>query len=135
MTRSIKTFAGIALVAAGAFAALAASQTFAGNDDARDSTRPQRTCVSSPLDETKVIDDTTLVVTDWHGNAAVMKMAGSCLEKNEAIGIKYYGSGQICNPVDVEITGAISSNIPMKCFIQSVTPISKDEVKAYLSAR
>ena len=140
MTRSHKafgkTFAGIALVAAGAFAALAASQSMAGNDDTRDNgDRARRACVSAPLDDTRVLDDSTLLITDYHGNAALVKMNGRCLEKNEAIGIKYYGSNQICGPVDVQITGSVATNIPIPCFIDSVTPLSKDEAKAYLAAR
>ena len=64
MKPSFKAFAGITIVAAGAFAVLAASQTMAGND-ARDTTdRAPRTCVSAPLDDSKVIDDSTLLVTD-----------------------------------------------------------------------
>jgi len=140
MTRSHKTFAktlaSVALIAGGAFAALAASQTMAGSDTARDrGDGARRACVSAPLDDTRILDDSTLLVTDYHGNAALIKMNGRCLEKNEAIGIKYYGSNQICGPVDVEITGSVATNIPIPCFIDSVTPISKDEAKAYLAAR
>lgn len=140
MTRSVKTFAktftGIALIAAGAFAALAASQTLAGSDDTRDNgDRARRACVSAPLDDTQILDDSTLLVTDYHGNAALIKMNGRCLQKNEAIGIKYYGSSQICDPVDVDITGSVATNIPQHCFISSVTPISEDQAKAYLAAR
>lgn len=135
MKPSIKALTGIVFVAAGAFAVLAATQTLAGND-ARDTTdRAQRTCVSAPLDDTKVIDDSTLLVTDYHGSAALIRMNGRCLQKNEAIGIKYYGSSQICDPVDVDITGSVATNIPQHCFISSITSISKDEAKAYLAAR
>jgi len=136
MKPSFKAFVGIAIVAAGAFAVLAASQTLAGNDDARDTTdRAQRACVSAPLDDTKVIDESTLLVTDYHGGAALIRMNGRCLEKNEAIGIKYYGSSQICDPVDVDITGSVATNIPQHCFINSITSISKDEAKAYMATR
>lgn len=139
MTRSqktfAKTFAGVALIAGGAFAALAATQTMAGSDDSRAPDRPMRACVSAPLDDTRILDDSTLLVTDYHGNAALIKMNGRCLEKNEAIGIKYYGTNEICSAVDVQITGSVATNIPQTCFIDSVTPISKDEAKAYLAAR
>jgi len=140
MNTTLKTLAGIGLVAAGGFALLAASQTLARNDardDARGDdrgSRPARTCVQSPLEDTRIIDESTLLVTDYHGNAAILKMSGRCMQKNEAIGIKYYGVNEICGRTDVDITGSVATAVPIPCFIDSVTQLSKDEAKAYLSA-
>ena len=135
MKRLWKTVAGAGLVAVGALGVLAARQSVARNDDNRDSSaRTARSCVQAPLDDSRVIDESTLLVTDYHGNAAILKMSGRCMEKNEAIGIKYYGVNQICNRTDVDITGSVASAVPIPCFIDTVTQLSKEEAKAYMSA-
>jgi len=108
-------------------------QSLAQDDQTRTQTpAPPARCLGYPLEETRIIDRDTLYVRDQSGHAALIKMKGACLEPNEAIGLKYYGTTQICGPLDVDISGSALSGMPRMCMIDSVTPLSKDEAKAYL---
>ena len=132
MKPSIKAFAGIVFVAAGAFAVLAATQTLAGND-ARDTTdRAQRTCVSAPLDDTKVIDDSTLLVYDDFRNGYKLDISGPCTTMNDMshIGFEFNGSDQICRAHDAFILHSEFDEAPLKCIINGVQPLTRAEAEA-----
>lgn len=137
MTQVKLLTAGIcALLAAGI--ALAAGQSMANDDravaDARTPAKPDK-CISTPVDQTIVIDRKTLLMTDYRGNSVVLTMAGDCMSKNEAIGIEYYSSGRVCRPVDVTITGDVTSAIPTRCIISKIEPISREDVEALKGRR
>jgi hypothetical protein len=130
-----------AILAAGAgltlaLAALAACETTPPpSGDGMAAMRPVDRCVRTPLEDTRVVDQTTLVATDYSGAAVLIKMTGPCLEPNEPIVIEYHGSNQICDRMDVDISGRAASAIPTVCFIDSVTPISKADAQGYLGRR
>lgn len=88
-------------------------------------------CLSQPLDDTRVLDDHTLLARDLSGRAALFHMASPCMQVNEAIIMRYFGGGPICGPLDVDISGTNGSGmiIPMHCMVQSVTPLSKAEAQ------
>lgn len=88
-------------------------------------------CLSYPLEDTQVVDRETLFVQDQSGHAALIKMRGPCLEPNEAVGIKYYGSNQICGRLDVDISGSALTGMPQMCMIDAITPVSKEEAATY----
>jgi len=92
-------------------------------------------CVHAPLQDTHVVDPQTLVATDYSGGAVLIRMTGPCLERNEPIIIKYYGASQICDRMDVDISGRAADTVPTVCFIDSVTPLSRDEAKGYMNRR
>ena len=91
-------------------------------------------CVSSPLENSTVIDRQTLLLTDRSGNSLVMHMTGPCMTKNEAIKMEYRGSTRICGPLDVDITGDITTVVPMRCMVDTVEPLTKEETLAYKKA-
>jgi hypothetical protein len=91
-------------------------------------------CVSSPLEDSQVIDRETLLLTDLSGNGLVVHMTSSCLTKNEAIKMEYRGSTRICGPLDVDITGDIPTMVPMHCMIDTLEPLTKEELIAYKKA-
>jgi hypothetical protein len=91
-------------------------------------------CVSSPLEDSTVIDRQTLLLTDRSGNGLIMHMTGPCMTKNEAIKLEYRGSTRVCGPLDVDVTGDISTVVPMRCMIDTVEPLTKAEVLAYKKA-
>lgn len=137
MTQVKLLTAGIcALLAAGI--ALAAGQSLANDDqavkDARATAKPDK-CVSTPLDQSVVIDRKTLLLTDYRGNSVLLKMAGDCMSKNEAIGIEYFSSGRVCRPVDVTITGDVTSTIPTRCIVSKIEPISREDAEALKDRR
>jgi len=96
-----------------------------------EASKPLRQCLSAPLDQTRILDDKTLFASDRSGNAALIKMTGACMRKNEAVKIVYRGSTEICGPVDVEISGYSDPVMQMPCFIGSVTPLTRAEAKSY----
>jgi hypothetical protein len=91
-------------------------------------------CVSSPLENSTVIDRQTLLLTDRSGNSLIMHMTGPCMSKNEAIKMEYRGSTRICGPLDVDITGDITTVVPMRCMINTVEPLTREETLAYQTA-
>jgi len=91
-------------------------------------------CVSAPLENSTVIDRQTLLLVDRSGNSLVMHMTGPCMTKNEAIKMEYRGSTRICGPLDVDITGDITTVVPMTCMVDTVEPLTREETVAYQKA-
>lgn len=91
-------------------------------------------CVSSPLENSTVIDRQTLLLVDRSGNSLVMHMTGPCMTKNEAIKMEWHGTSRICGPLDVDITGDITTVVPMHCMVDTVEPLTKEETVAYKKA-
>ncbi|MFT4075333.1 MAG: DUF6491 family protein [Asticcacaulis sp.] len=91
-------------------------------------------CVSSPLEDSTVIDRETLLLTDRSGNSLILHMTGPCMTKNEAIKLEWRGTTRVCGPLDVDITGDISTVVPMRCMIDTVEPLNKAETIAYKKA-
>lgn len=125
---------GVCALAAGVLVAMTASQSMA-DDDSRSNRVSGRQCVSSPLDDSKVIDRETLMLTDRSGNAVLLHMTGPCLRKNEPVGLEFFGSARVCSPLDVTVTGDITSAVPMRCMISSVEALTKEQVKEYNNKR
>ena len=131
MRHSRLILAGAAvLIAAVTVACAAISQVDrSSNPGVRSVTGAQ--CVSAPLEESQVIDRQTLLLIDRSGNGLVMHMTSQCMTKNEAIKMVYRGSNRICGGLDVDITGDITTSIPMHCMVDTVEPLTRDEVVAY----
>ena len=129
--RHIRLITGaLCALAGGVVVAITAGQSLA-DDDGRGEASPRNQCVSAPLQDSQVIDRETLLLTDRRGNAVLLKMAGPCMSPHEAIGIEYFGSSRVCDRMDVTITGDVASAVPMRCMIDSVTPLSKEEAAEY----
>ena len=127
------------LVTAGA--AIAAVATLAGCAD-KDPSSPLRSmatgkprmCYSAPLETTKVIDESTLLMIDSRGNGALVKMSSTCLIDSTApVIMKYHGTTDICGPLDVDISGSVTGGIPTPCIISTISPLSKEQTKVYQS--
>jgi len=91
-------------------------------------------CVSSPLETSTVIDRQTLLLVDRSGNSLVMHMTGPCMTKNEAIKMEWRSTTRVCGPLDVDITGDITTVVPMHCMIDTIEPLTKEETLAYQKA-
>ena len=114
--------------------ALSATATQADDDRQSRSVAPGQ-CVSSPLDETRIIDDSTLYVDDYHGRAVLLHMSSQCLrDDHSAVGMKYFGTQRICGPMDVQVTGSVLE-FPTPCIISSVEALSKGDAKTYKHGR
>ena len=89
-------------------------------------------CVSAPLDDSRIVDDKTLLITDSHGDAALLKMTTACLtDRFDPVGVEMRGTDQICGPLDADITGGLGHGVPEACIVQSFTPISASQALAY----
>ncbi|MGZ3305907.1 MAG: hypothetical protein ACXU8U_08605 [Asticcacaulis sp.] len=94
-------------------------------------TGQKRVCLMAPVD-TKVIDDSTLLLIDRSGQGAMAKMSGACLiDPTAPTLMQYHGTTEICGPMDVEVSGGVTGGIPMPCVISSITPLSRAQAQAY----
>ncbi len=103
-------------------------------DDARSRSLTSEQCLSQPLENTKVIDERTLLMVDRSGRGALVTMANICLERNEGIILKYFGAGRICSANDVDITGGLQT-MRTPCLTDSIAPLNKEQTTAYLNAK
>jgi len=122
----VPTMMGFAAVAS--VFAVTAGRSFA--DEGRNSGRQAR-CVSTPFETTEVLDRNKLYVEDRSGNAAIITMSNNCMWKGSPVGFELYGGGQICKPIDVNVTGELDTSVPIRCMAESVQLLSRDEAKAY----
>jgi hypothetical protein len=119
---------GVAVV--GTAFAFAASGSLAGEEAEQ---RSAARCVSTPLETSDIVDRKTLYIEDRSGNAAILTMSNGCLQHGEPVGFEFYGGGQICKPIDAQITGSIASAVPLRCMVKSVQLLTREEAKAYRS--
>ena len=128
------------LAAAGLASALLAASGCADRDASSPlhsmETGKHRMCLEAPLQTTKIVNDSTLLMIDQGGNAAVAHMSGSCMiDSTSPVIMKYHGTDEICGPLDVDISGTVTGGIPTACIISSIEPITKDQAKGYMSAK
>ncbi len=129
--RARRRIVPLVFAAIGAFAALAATATLASDDRDRTTSVAPGQCVAEPLDTTRIIDKRTLYVDDYSGRAVLLHMSNECLNSfNEAVGLRFVGTSEICGPLDVDVTDSVLT-APVPCMIESVEALSKDEARAY----
>ncbi len=128
-TTLIKVAAGI-LATAGIAVTIAACTT---TPQTADASKAPKQCLMSPLETTRVIDESTLYISDRSGKSALVHMNGSCMSTFEPVGFKFHGASDICDPIDADITGSLSS-IPTHCFVKSIEFLTKEQDKAYSGA-
>lgn len=119
---------GIAVV--GTAFAFAASRSLAGDEE---TSRSAPRCVSTPLETTDIIDRKTLYIEDRMGNAAILHMSNGCLSRGEPVGFEFTASTQICKPIDAQVTGGLSSAVPLRCMVKEVQLLTREEAKDYRS--
>ncbi|ESQ76334.1 hypothetical protein [Asticcacaulis sp. AC402] len=119
---------GVAVV--GTAFAFAASGSLAREDSDKPSAAR---CVSTPLETSDIVDRKTLYIEDRSGNAAILTMSNGCLTQGEPVGFEFFGGSQICKPIDANVTGGISSAVPLRCMVKSVQLLTREEAKDYRS--
>lgn len=79
-----------------------------------------------------VVNDHTLLVYDDFGNAFVLDVGGPCktMDDYSKFGFEIQGSTQICQAHDAMILYSHNDEPPLRCLINGVKPISKEEAKA-----
>ncbi len=95
-----------------------------------------RVCLMAPLDNTKILNDSTLLMTDRTGTAAVAHMTGSCMiDPTSPVIMKYHGTNEICGPLDVDISGTVTGGLPISCLIKTIEPVSKAQAQALMNGK
>jgi hypothetical protein len=96
-------------------------------------TGQHRMCLMAPLETTKIINDSTLLMIDQVGNAAVAHMSTPCLiDPTSPVIMKYHGTTSICGPLDADISGTVTGGIPMACIVSKFEPLTKAQGQAML---
>lgn len=136
MTRMfLKRAAPLAFALAGAGAALMAT-TSAADDRGRGRGVEPGQCVSRPLDATRIVDRSTLYVDDYQGHAVLLHMASQCLNQfHDAVGLTFRGAERICDPMDVDVTDSVMTEMPVPCIVDSVEALNKDQAKVYRNGK
>lgn len=118
--------AGVA--AAGGLAVLALMPMTTQAEDGKKA--PPR-CVNGPGIDTTVLDQETLLAEGAGRGGVLIKVDGCRLTPYDVLVFEYRGSVQICDPLDVQLSVRQSGggNFKTPCFVQSVTPVSAEEVK------
>lgn len=128
-----KYVSGIALIAVGALGLNALSLSAKETDSAS-----APSCINSDRADTVIIDESTILAS--RGNQrVVIKVDGCRLDDNEVLVFEYHGSPRICDRMDFQLTqmSRVGNGLgfPQACFVQSVTPVTKDEAKALMASR
>ncbi len=138
MRVKVSTMFGGLAVAAALAASFAALQSRADDSDRyADRGRPAAQCVSTPLKGSRVIDERTIVVDDWHGNAAVLNLTGPCLDKHTwGVHIKLVGiQDEICRADDVDAVADTSPGAVGVCAVRSVELLSRADAEGRAPGR
>jgi hypothetical protein len=92
----------------------------------------QRSCIGSPSDVSwSPVDDHTILATA--GSRSFRVTTNQCPRLREPLAhivVVEEVAGQICGPHDVRLYVSGPDRIPTPCFIQNITPLTKDEAKA-----
>jgi len=119
---------GRGLVVVGGVAALAVIASVSYPEKAQAKRQPV-SCVYSPLVDTRIVDDRSLMVVDREGHAALLTLTGPCLQDRDApVQVKYNSNGdRICHPADADITAG--RGVPLTCGIKSIEVMTLDEAR------
>ncbi len=119
------SLAAITLAVAIACAA-PAIQSRADDRDSRDRGATAQ-CVSTPLRGSRVIDDRTVIVDDWHGNAAVLGLTGPCVDRHTwSVRIRLSPQrDEICRAEDVDSIADSNPGSLGVCAVRSVELLSR----------
>ena len=131
--------AGGAIIAAASIAVTASAQDnnwgAAAQDKGSESTRKTPKCLDARnAGGFHVVDEKTLMVRDGFGNAYLLDIGGPCRSMNNMsqFGFELYGTTEICRAHDAKILYSHSGEMPVKCLINGVKPISREEADVLL---
>ncbi|WP_298333342.1 hypothetical protein [Asticcacaulis sp.] len=101
------------------------------SSQAEDGKKTPPRCVNGPGIDTTVLDQETILAEGAGRGGVLIKVDGCRLTPYDILVFEYRGSVQICDPLDVQLSVRQSGDGGFKtpCFVQSVTPVSAEEVK------
>ncbi|WP_126423572.1 hypothetical protein [Asticcacaulis excentricus] len=118
-------------MAAGLVGGLMAMAFIPMNSQAEDVKKAPPRCVNGPGIDTTVLDQETILAEGAGRGGVLIKVDGCRLTPFDILVFEYRGSVQICDPLDVQLSVRQSGvgGFKTPCFVQSVTPVSAEEVK------
>ncbi|WP_155847594.1 DUF6491 family protein [Asticcacaulis benevestitus] len=105
----------------------------ARDDDRASTPRQAPKCLDGRnIGRTHMVDDHTLLVYDTWGNPYKLDVRGPCRSMNDfsTVGFEFNGSDQICKAHDAKILRSENGSRPVKCLINGVESISREEADA-----
>ena len=102
-------------------------------DDARASAprQPPKCLDGQNTGRFHVVDEKTLLIYDRSGNAYKVGVGGPCRSMTDfdQFGFEFRGNTQICRAYDATLLRSQNGERPLKCIINSVQPISREEAE------
>jgi hypothetical protein len=124
-----KPISVMAMSAAMIVGLVAAKVPLASDTSKTIASKPLATCISGSGFNTQVIDEQSLLADD-HGSYFLFKVSGCRLNDFDTPVFRYFGATRICKPIDVRLSLLSQPGFESPCFIDSITPITKDEATA-----
>jgi len=120
------------LVAGGLIVTACAGTPPAGDQPAAQARVTPKCLDGRSIGRKHVVDDHTLLVYDTWGNSYKMDIGGPCRSMTDfsQIGFEFNGTNQICKAHDAMILRSENGERPVKCLINSVEPITREEAAA-----
>lgn len=102
------------------------------SSQAEDGKKAPPRCVNGPGIDTTVLNQEEILAEGSGRGGVLIKVDGCRLTPYDILVFEYRGIVQICDPLDVQLSVRQSGGGGFKtpCFVQSVTPVSAEEVKA-----
>ncbi|MGN6364983.1 DUF6491 family protein [Asticcacaulis taihuensis] len=125
-------FAVAGLMAGGLIVTACAGTPPAGGDQVSAQAKVTPKCLDARnIGRKHVVDDHTLLVYDTWGNPYKMDIGGPCKSMTDfsQIGFEFNGTNQICQPHDAMLLRSENGERPVKCLINSVEPITREDAK------
>ncbi|MDC7675646.1 DUF6491 family protein [Asticcacaulis machinosus] len=84
-----------------------------------------------------VIEPDSLLIEDAFGKYVLLKLTAPCrhIDELDKIGFEFNGSTQLCRKTDVKILHSRNTEAPLRCLIDTMTPLTKDEAKVYMTPK
>ena len=126
----MKPFEFVSKILSGAGVAALALGLMALSDKPSESKSKLSQCVQGPFENTQVIDEKTLLIEGRGSDFAVLKVSGCRLTDWDPVQFVFHGTNSICSAIDADLSVLEGRSFPIHCFVDSMTPISRDEAKA-----
>lgn len=95
-------------------------------------TKPRQCVDMSNLSTRMVLSPDTLLLQDASGHAAKLKMSAPCSQMDDLdmIGFEINGGSQLCSRTDIKVIHSRFDGPQVRCIINEVTFLNRDEARA-----
>lgn len=123
------------MMSAPAFAATPAAQSV--KPDAPRTEAPRQCYDFNNMRTRMVIEPDSLLIEDAFGKYVLLKLTAPCrnIDELDKIGFEFNGSTQVCSRTDVKILHSRDTEAPLRCLIDTLTPLTKDEARVLMTPK